>query len=284
MPNQLKPQDYNTSYQPTWCPGCGNFGIWAAIKTALAELGIPSHQVVIVYGIGCSGNMANMIKCYGFHSLHGRALPVAVGAKLAHKDLTVIAVAGDGDQYGEGTNHLIHTARYNSDINLIVCNNKSFSLTTGQASPTSDLGYVTKTTPWGEIKQPVNPLALSLAAGATFVARGAAFEVKHLTHLIKQAIQHKGFSHIDVLQQCVTFNKLNTVEWYKKRIYELGNKHKSDSLESAFSKISEKEKLPIGVFYQKEKSAYNQGFEQLKTGILIKKKIKFNKGLLNEFV
>ena len=134
----IKPQDYNTLYKPTWCPGCGDFGIWAGIKNALTELDIASHNVVITYDIGCIGNMAGTIKCYGFHSLHGRALPVAVGAKLANQKLTVIAVAGDGGAYSEGTNHLIHAARYNADVVYLVANNKSFSLTTGQASPTSD--------------------------------------------------------------------------------------------------------------------------------------------------
>jgi len=284
MSTKLKPTDFNTSYKPTWCPGCGDFGIWTAIKTALAELGIMPHDVVIVYGIGCSGNMANTIKCYGFHTLHGRTLPVALGAKLANKNLTVLAVAGDGDCYGEGTNHFIHTARYNADINLIVCNNQTFSLTTGQSSPTSDLGRVTKTTLWGEIKQPVNPMTLSLSAGSSFVARSAAFELKHLTNLIKSAIKHKGFSHIDVLQQCVTFNKLNTVAWYKERMYEIEKAHNQNNLKSAFDKALEKDKLPIGLFYQNtDLPRYTDGFEQMKDGILIEKEVRFDKELLKEF-
>ena len=281
----LKGSDYNTSCQPTWCPGCGDFGIWTAIKNALAELKIPSHNAAIVYGIGCSGNMANTIKCYGFHSLHGRTLPVAVGIKLANHKLKVLAVAGDGDAYGEGLNHLVHTARYNSDITYIICNNHSFSLTTGQSSPTSDLGYISKTTPWGEIKQPLNPLALSISVGATFVARGAAFEIQHLTNLIKQGIKHQGFAHIDVLQQCVTFNKLNTIEWYKKRIYKLEERgHRINNKKLAWAKAQEADKLPIGVFYQSQKPVYRNGFEQLKKELLIKKKIVLNKKLLKEFV
>ncbi len=280
----MKQQDYNTSYKPTWCPGCGNFGIWTAIKQALAELDIPSHKVVIVYDIGCIGNMASTLKCYGFHSLHGRTLAPALGAKLANKDLIVIAVAGDGGCYGEGTNHLIHAARYNADINLIVANNQSFSLTTGQASPTSDKGYVTKTTPWGEVKQPINPVALSLSSGASFVARGAAFEIKHLTELIKAAIQHKGFSHIDVLQQCVTFNKLNTIAWYKERIYELEKAHNQHNLKAALEKALETDKLPIGIFYEDDKTRYVDNFEQMKEGVLVDKKIEFDKEeLVREF-
>lgn len=273
--------DYNTSYKPTWCPGCGDFGIWTAIKQALAELEIPSHKVVIVYGIGCAGNMANTIKCYAFHSLHGRALPVAVGAKLANKDLTVIAVAGDGDQYGEGGNHLLHTARYNADINLIVANNQSFSLTTGQASPTSDLGYVSKTTPWGEIKQPINPMALSLSAGSTFVARSLAFDPKHLVETIKSAISHKGFSHVDVLQQCVTFNKVNTIPWYKEHTYQLEAGHDKQNFEQAMKKASEEEKMPVGILYQTDKPVYG---EQLRGDkVLVGGEVKFGEELLKEF-
>lgn len=281
----MKNSDFNTTYTPTWCPGCGDFGIWTAIKNALAELGIPRHKVVIVYGIGCSGNMANTIKCYGFHSLHGRTLPVAVGAKLANKDLIAIAVAGDGDAYGEGTNHLIHTARYNADINLIVCNNRLFSLTTGQASPTAEKGMISKTTPWGEIKEPINPLALSLVSGASFVARSAAFEIKHLTEIIKKAIQHAGFSHIDVLQQCMTFNKLNTVEWYKQRIYKLEEQgYQPKDLKLALEKSLEKEKLPLGIFYQEKKKIYSQELDKSPEVNAMEQEIKFDKErLLEEF-
>lgn len=287
MPQKkLTPQDYNTVYPPTWCPGCGNFGIWASIKNALAELSIQPHDVVIVFGIGCSGNMANTIKCYGFHSLHGRTLPVALGAKLANKKLTVIAVAGDGDNCGEGIGHFVHTARYNANMLLIVCNNHLFSLTTGQASPTSEIGMVSKTTPWGEIKQPLNPLALSISSGATFVARGAAYEIPHLTNLVKQGIQHQGFSHIDVLQQCTTFNKRETIQWYRERVYKLDEqKHDSSNFKSALERIHEHEKLPIGVFYQVQKLTYEQGFPQLAQQPLINRKINFKANqLVKEFI
>jgi len=280
----MKPNDYNTSYKPTWCPGCGNFGIWAAIKAALAELNIPAHKVVITWDIGCIGNGANTIKCYSFHSLHGRALPVAVGAKLANKDLTVLALAGDGGAYGEGTNHLIHAARYNSDVTLIVANNKSFSLTTGQASPTSDLGYVSKTTPWGEIKEPINPMALSLVSGASFVARAPAFDLPHLTKVIKQGVAHQGFSHVDVLQQCVTFNKVNTVAWYRKRIYKLEeNFYKSNDIKSAIDKCLESNKLPVGIFYEKKKKGYGQLLDKTPKIKAIDQEIKFDKKMLGEF-
>ncbi|HPI67122.1 MAG TPA: thiamine pyrophosphate-dependent enzyme [bacterium] len=281
---KITPQSYHTSYLPTWCPGCGDFGIMAAIKNALSELQIPSHNVVIVYGIGCAGNMASTIKCYGFHSLHGRALPVALGAKIANKNLTVIAVAGDGDQYSEGTNHLIHLARYNSNITLIVANNRLFSLTTGQASPTTPEGTATKTTPWGEIKHEFNPLALSLVSGTTFVARGAAFNLSHLTNLIKQGIKHPGFSHIDVLQQCVTLNKINTVEWYQQRVYELGANYDKNNYQLALDKALETEKLPIGIFYQTKRPVYEEKIDWTAGTNAITEKIVFNKEkLLKEF-
>lgn len=281
----FKPQDYNTFYQPTWCPGCGDFGIWTALKTALAELNIPSHQVVITYDIGCIGNMASTIKCYGFHSLHGRALPVALGAKLANPCLTVIAMVGDGGMYGEGTNHLIHSARYNVDVNLIVANNKSFSLTTGQASPTSDKGYITKTTPWGEVKDPVDPITLSLVSGASWVARGAAFNLQQLTELIKQSLKHQGFSHLDVLQQCITFNKVNSVAWYKERTYNLADqKYQPSDLQRALAKSLETNKLPLGVFYQEHKKVYNQKLDQSPNIAAVNQKIIFDKKLLKEFI
>lgn len=281
----LKVSDYNTSYQPTWCPGCGDFGIWAGIKNALAELGILPHEVVIVYGIGCSGNMANNIRCYGFHSLHGRTLPAALGVKLANQKLKVICVAGDGDAYGEGGNHLIHTARYNADVTLIVCDNHLFSLTTGQVSPTADLGMVSKTTPWGEIKQPINPISLSIASGATFVARAAAFDLPHLTNLIKQGISHHGFSLIDVLQQCITLNKVNTVAWYRERIYRLEESgYRVVDKNEALKKALESEKIPLGIFWQEKKYTYEDGFPQIKDVALINSKVKFKKeDLLNEF-
>ncbi|HOY56165.1 MAG TPA: thiamine pyrophosphate-dependent enzyme [bacterium] len=257
--NKITLGSFNTNYQPTWCPGCGDFGIWTALKMALVDLQIPTHQLAIVYGIGCGGNMASTIKCYAFHSLHGRTLPVALGIKLANKNLTVIAVAGDGDQYSEGTNHLIHLARYNANLTLIVCNNQLFSLTTGQTSPTSDEGIISKTTPKGEVKQPLDPLALSLISGATFVARGAAFEIQALKELIKKAILHQGFSHLDVLQQCVTFNKVNTIEWYKQKIYSLEQAgHKTDDFKMAVEKSREHTKLPLGIFYEVKQPTYEE--------------------------
>lgn len=259
---QLFLNKFDTATKPTWCPGCGNFGIWTALKQALTELGLESHQVYAIYDIGCFGNGANFTRTYAFHSLHGRTLPVALGAKLANKDLTVIALSGDGGCYGEGLEHLIHTARYNPDITLIVANNQRFSLTTGQSSPTTRENTITKSTPFGEVKKPLNPLLLSLEAGATFIARGFAGDPAHLAGLIKSAISHHGFSHIDILQPCVSFNKENTYEWYKKVIYKLeDHQYRPDNKKEAREKCNEFDidgKMPIGIIYKGERAVYEE--------------------------
>jgi len=260
-------QKFNTVISPTWCPGCGNYGIWQALKQALFELELEPHQVYISYDIGCCGNGANFTKTYGFHSLHGRALPVAVGAKLGNHDLKVLAFIGDGGGYGEGVQHLVHSARYNLDITYIVANNQRFSLTTGQSSPTTDLKTITSTTPFGEIKKPLNPLALSLVSGTTFLARGFSGDIQHLTSLIKQAILHKGFAHIDILQPCVTFNKQNTYEWFREVTYKLeDHKYKPNNKQNAIEKVFEFElegKMPVGLIYQENKKSYTEQIPQL---------------------
>ncbi|MFH1891004.1 MAG: thiamine pyrophosphate-dependent enzyme [Candidatus Kuenenbacteria bacterium] len=261
-------QKFNTSISPTWCPGCGNYGIWQALKTALFELNLDPHQVYISYDIGCFGNGTNFTKTYTFHSLHGRALPPAVGAKIANKDLVVLALAGDGGAYGEGVQHLIHTARYNVNVTYLVANNQRFSLTTGQASPTTDKNIKTPTTPFGEIKKPINPLLLSLTSGTSFLARGFAGDQKHLTEIIKQAIKHKGFSHIDILQPCISFNKENTFEWYRSVVYKLeDHRYTPDDYNRAVGKAQEFEvegKMPIGVIYKEDRASYENLIPQLK--------------------
>lgn len=276
MSNQTAAK-FNTGITPTWCPGCGNYGIWTALKQALFELNLKSEEVLMVYDIGCFGNGVNFTKTYAIHSLHGRTLAPAVGAKLGNKKLTVIALAGDGGAYGEGIQHLLHTARYNVDLTYIVADNRRFSLTTGQASPITTQGTKTKTTPFGEIKKPINPLLLSLNAGASWVARGFAGDIKGLTELIKQAIQHKGFSHLDILQQCVSFNKENTLEWYKEVIYNLANhKYVPDNKIRAVEKIEEFElngKMPVGLFYQDNRKTYEAQIPQLDKDVLCERKL-----------
>lgn len=226
-----------------------------------------------------------MLKCYGFESLHGREIPVAMGAKLANKSLNVIAVAGDGDCYGEGLNHLINAARSNIDIALIVHNNMVYGLTTGQTSPTSEKGFKSKTTPLGVFDVPINPIALAISAGATFVARAYAGDVTHLKTMIAEAIRHKGFAIVDILQPCVTFNKINTYEFYQKRVYKLGAEHDESNKIKALEKAFEwGERIPIGVFFREERGTYENSFSMLDKPLYKQDKASVNVGnLIEEF-
>ncbi|MBI5465433.1 2-oxoacid ferredoxin oxidoreductase [Candidatus Gottesmanbacteria bacterium] len=247
-------------FKPTWCPGCGNFGIWQALQDAFSELKIEPHQAVLVYGIGCHGNMANWLPITAFEGLHGRTLPVASGIKMISPGLTVLAIAGDGDCYGEGTNHFLHAARRNLDLTLLVHNNQVYALTTGQTSPSSNKGFKTKSTPTGTLELALNPLSISIAAGASFVARGFGGDIPHLTDLIIKAIKHKGFSIVDILQPCITFNQVNTFDWFGERIYKLEEENfKPTSKLVALEKSLEwpqngiDGKIPIGIFYEEER-------------------------------
>ncbi len=220
-PSQLTMADLKGKVDPDWCPGCGDYGVLAAVQKALVDLQIPQHEIAVVSGIGCSSNFPGFINTYGMHTLHGRSLPVATGLKMANHDLTVLVTGGDGDGLGIGCNHLIHTIRRNVDLTYIIMDNQIYGLTTGQTSPTSRLGMKTKSMPFGSIESPLNPIALALAAGATFVARGFTGDQKHLTELIKQAIQHKGFSFLDVFSPCVTYNHDNTFQWFRSKVKKL---------------------------------------------------------------
>ncbi len=244
-----------THFLPTWCPGCGDFGIWMALRNALATLGIDSDNGLIVYGIGCHGNMYDWMNMYSFAGLHGRALPVAQGAKLANHKLPVIVVSGDGDCLGEGGNHFIHAAKRNPDITVLIHNNEVYGLTTGQASPTAQKGFKTKSTPDGALDEPVNPLALALTSGATFAARAFAGDIPGLTDLIVQAIRHRGFSVLDILQPCVTFDKVHTYAWYRQRVYKLESEaYVPDNRMKAIEKAVEwGDRIPLGVFYKEER-------------------------------
>ncbi|MBN1374850.1 MAG: 2-oxoacid ferredoxin oxidoreductase [Dehalococcoidia bacterium] len=255
--------------QPAWCPGCGNFGILSALKIALVDLDIPPHKLLIVSGIGQAGKLPHYMKCNTFNSLHGRPVPVAVGAKIASSELTVIAVGGDGDGYGEGGNHWIHSMRRNHDITYLVHNNLVYALTRGQASPTSMSGYISKTTPQGA-PPPINPLALAIASDASFVARGFAGDVEHLAWLIKEAISHKGFSFLDILQPCVTFNHVNTFDWFKKRIYNLEESYDKFDKYAAFLKAQEwEEHIPIGIIFSQQRATYEDLLGALITPSLV---------------
>jgi len=252
MATPLKNTDFNTTHFPTWCPGCGDFGIWTALKNALATLEVKPSNVLIVYGIGCSGNMSSFVKAYGFHGLHGRALPAAIGAKLANKNLKVIVVGGDGDGYGEGGNHFIHALRGNVDITYIVHDNQVYGLTKGQMAPTTELGQLTSSTPEGTADQALNPVALAIAAGGSFVAQGFAGDVGQLSQLIVDAVQHPGFSHVNVLQPCVTFNHHNTFGWFYKRVYKVESvQHDFSNKYEAFARALEwGDRIPTGLLYR----------------------------------
>jgi 2-oxoglutarate ferredoxin oxidoreductase subunit beta len=257
-------KDFLTPIQPTWCPGCGNFGIWTALRQALAELGLKPHQVVMAFDIGCCGNGANWHRVYGFHSLHGRPLPVAYAVKLANHNLKVIAISGDGGGYGEGGNHFIHTCRGNVDLTYIIHNNHRYSLTTGQSSPTSEQGAKTKSTPAGLIERPFNGLQTAITCHATFVAQGYSDEAAHLKELFKQAIMHKGFSLVDVLQPCVIFNEKNIREQYRQKVYKLEETdYQPNDKIKAYLKAGETEKLPIGVLYQENRPSYESQLAQI---------------------
>lgn len=266
--------DY-TGLTPAWCPGCGNFGILKAVNQALVELDIEPHRVLMVSGIGQAGKLPHYSRANIFNSLHGRAVPPAIGARIVNPGLKVIAVGGDGDGYGEGGNHFIHAARRNHDITYLVHNNQIYGLTKGQASPTSDAGFVTKTTPYGA-SSPINPVALAIVTGATFVARGFAGDADHLTGLIKQAVTHNGFALVDILQPCVSFNHVNTFQWYRQRVYKLedDNEYNPEDKMAALAKAEEwGDKIPIGLIYRKEGPSYEDLLPEMKDGDLLSRSI-----------
>lgn len=255
-----------------WCPGCGNFQILQAMKEALVALDLEPHQVLFVSGIGQAAKLPQYLKCNFFNGLHGRSLPVATGAKIANHELTVLIVGGDGDGYGEGGNHLIHGIRRNLDITYLVHNNQIYGLTKGQASPTSEKGFISKTTPAGVILQQLNPLALAISLGATFVARGFTGRLSHLTKVIVEGIQHPGFALIDVLQPCVSFNHVNTYAWYTQRVYNIDEDAEYDSGNPlmAYQKALEwGDRIPIGVLYQSKKKTYEEQVPALQSAPLV---------------
>ena len=277
--------DYKGKVKPDWCPGCGNFAQLSAISMVLADMGIEPKDAVIASGIGCSSNLPEFINTYGFHGLHGRLIPVASAIKWANPKLTVIGYGGDGDGFFEGTQHFYHAAKRNVDITYIVSDNQVFGLTTGQASPTAEMGMKTKSTPNGNIEKPLNPLDFALAAGATFVARAFSGDAKHLQEMIKLGIQHKGFSFIDVFSPCVTYNKNNSYDYFRKRVYKLENNDKTDLL-GAYKLAQELgDKIPIGVLYQKEEKTY-EDYDPIiaNTSLVEREPVKITEEFLEEFL
>ncbi|HZK53299.1 MAG TPA: 2-oxoacid:ferredoxin oxidoreductase subunit beta [Desulfosporosinus sp.] len=256
--NEQNLELFQSDDEIAWCPGCGNFAILKAIKTALLELNKRPEEILIVSGIGQAAKLPHYIRTNGFNGLHGRALPPAVAAKIVNPELTVIVHSGDGDTYGEGGNHFIHNIRRNVDIAHFVHDNQIYALTKGQASPTTALGQVTGIQTLGNIDQPLNPIMLALASGATFVARGFTGRQDHLVKLMKEAINHPGYALVDILQPCVSFNKVNTHRWYADRVYELPEAYGTDNLSQALEKAMEwGEKIPLGIFYRAGKPTFN---------------------------
>ena len=267
-------KDYESSYKNQWCPGCGNFGILEAMKAALVSLKIPPEHLLIISGIGQAAKTPHFLKCNMFHALHGRALPLATGAKMANHNLQILVNSGDGDCYGEGGNHFMHAIRRNVDLTLLVHNNKTYGLTKGQASPTSDFGMVTPLQLHGVISESFNPLAVALSLGAGFVARGFSGNMEHLSGLIQKGISHKGFSLIDILQPCVSFNRINTYDWYKKKVYDLSEEnYVPNNFEKAMNFARQwDDKIPIGIIYKEEKPTFTDRIEVLNQGPLISQK------------
>ncbi|MBN1276304.1 MAG: 2-oxoacid:ferredoxin oxidoreductase subunit beta [Deltaproteobacteria bacterium] len=268
--------DFYSDDPVAWCPGCGNYSILEALKQAFVNSGRKPHEIVIVSGIGQASKMPHYLRCNAFNGLHGRTLPVATGIKLANHELTVLAEGGDGDGYTEGGNHFIHAMRRNIDITYLVHNNKVYGLTKGQASPTSDLGYVSGTTPMGSFSPPLNPLLLAISMDCTFVARGFSGEPVHLAGLILEGLQHRGFSFIDILQNCVSFNRVNTYQWYKKRVYDIKDDPSYDprDMGMAFRKAQEwGEKIPIGIIYRNDRPSLDEKHPAIRNLPLVKQEI-----------
>jgi len=264
----LTPRDFKGKSDPDWCPGCGDFGVLNALQRAVAGLGFRPHEILAVSGIGCSSNLPGYFNAYGMHTLHGRSLAMATGAKMANHELKVIVTGGDGDGYGIGGNHFTHTARRNTDLTYIVMNNHIYGLTTGQVSPTSSLGMTTKSTPFGSVEQPINPITSAIMNGATFVARAYSGDVRHLADLIQQGINHKGFSIIDVFSPCVTFNLVNNHDFFKERVRKLEDDgHDTADWKTACEKaMLFGDTIYTGVFFEKERATLEQAEPVLREG------------------
>ena len=287
MVTKVTMEDYAAASAIAWCPGCGNFGILRAVRKALVSLQIEPYQVLMVSGIGQAGKFPHYTRCHVLNELHGRPIPAATAAKIVNPELTVIAISGDGDAYGEGGNHLIHSMNRNVDITYLVHNNQVYALTKGQACPTTDLGYTTRMNPQGAWVS-LRPLALAVACDCSFVARGFAGDVDHLAKLIEMGIKHRGFALIEILQPCITWNNKNTFQWYKQRVYKLEGEVGYDpgNRTAAFNKALEwGDRIPIGVIYQKERPLFEEYIGVSAATPLVRQKIdplQF-RDLMNEF-
>lgn len=273
-----KLEDLTTKHAPTWCPGCGNFGLWGAFKNACVKEGWDNTNTALVAGIGCHGHILNYTKITSVEGLHGRGIPVATGIKMANHKLNVIVFTGDGDCLGEGGNHLIHACRRNHDITVIIHDNAVYGLTTGQTSPASPHGFVSKSTPDGNPDYPLNPMALAIASGATFVARALATNIPQLTEILIKANNHKGIAVVDVLQPCITFVKDCSPKFFMENCYQLEN-HDVTNKAEAFKKSLEwgPKQIPVGIFYQVENPSYESQIPQLQQKTLVESTPDFTK-------
>jgi 2-oxoglutarate ferredoxin oxidoreductase subunit beta len=255
---------------PAWCPGCGNFAIRRVVAEALIELELEPHQVVVVSGIGQAAKLPHYIKCNAFNGLHGRAIPVATGVRFANNRMPVICETGDGDCYGEGGNHLVHAIRRNIDISVFVHDNQIYGLTKGQASPTSMQGMVTKVQPQGVIEEMFNPITMAIALDCSFVARTSCTDMEHMKKMFVQAIDHPGCALVDILQPCVSFNKLNTWQWYQDRVYHIEDDYDPRDRVRAFERSLEwGERIPTGLFYQNKRPTIEDGIPNIREKRLV---------------
>lgn len=277
-------KDFRNNVKPNWCPGCGDFSVQAAIQKAAANIGLEPEEVAIITGIGCSGRLSGYINAYGMHGIHGRALPLAQGVKMANRDLTVIASGGDGDGYAIGMGHTIHALRRNMNMTYVIMDNQIYGLTKGQTSPSSAPGFVTKSTPKGNIEKNVAPLELALSSGATFVAQGFSSDIKNLTKLLEDAINHDGFSFVNVFSPCVTYNKVNTYDWFKEHLTNIDDIEDYDASdkEKAMANVLKYDSLLKGIVYQDtETPSYESQIEQLDETPLAKKDIHIQEDQFN---
>lgn len=283
-------KDFRNGVKPNWCPGCGDFSVQAAIQRAAANIGLSPEELTLVSGIGCSGRISGYIRSYGFHGVHGRALPIAQGVKMANCDLTVVAVGGDGDGFAIGIGHTIHAMRRNMDLTYIVMDNQVYGLTKGQTSPRSDDGFITSSTPDGSIEKALSPMETALVSGATFVAQSFSSDIKDLTSTIEAGIKHKGFSIINVYSPCVTYNKMNTYDWFRENLTKLSYIDGYDPTDRAMAMntLMENNSLVTGIIYQEERPSYQEmvkGYAQTPlSSTNLRLKPELFQELVNEFI
>ncbi len=252
----VKAKEFKKDVRPVWCPGCGNYGVLTGVYQALAQLDAPREKIVMVSGIGCSSRLPGYVNVYGFNAVHGRGLPIATGVKMANRDLTVIALGGDGDALSIGGGHIPHAARRNVDITFLIMDNSIYALTKGQASPTTPLDDITSSTAYGSIDEPLDAVGLALAYGVSFVARGYSGDVKHLASLIVEGVRHPGFALIHIVSPCVTWRGMKGYEEVKRRTFYLDGRHDPTDKAQAVEVSLEKSRVPLGIIYREIKPTY----------------------------